>query len=532
MNHARPLNDRPAPPGLRLAPPVAATAASAAAEEAGCGWLALYLPALPLQVFERGLQTQLPLAVSERARILACNEAARGLGVRPGLGEGAARALAAGLRILRRRPAAERAALERLAAWAFGFSDWVSLEQGVPRPAAVVLEVRRSLRLFGGAEALYRRVIESAEALGWRVRGVLAPTPTAALVLARAGLHGVIGSHAAVRQALAERSPALLVTDAQARDDLARMGVRTVAALLRLPRAGLAERFGLPLLQRIERLLGERADPRRPFVPPTRFQAELELPAEVAGSDGLLFACRRLLDELGGFLAARQGGIQRLDWSLMHGEGRVSGFRLGTARLERDPARWLELLRERLERLALPEPVRAIRLESEPLVPLPPQDGDLFGDPAAVPNAAAALLDRLRARLGDEALRGLARVADHRPERAWRWTTPALGVGRADEDRQAAAAARPGGLARAERPLWLLPEPLLLEQRARRPWLDGPLALEGGCERIETGWWDGFEIARDYYIATNRRGERLWIFREIDGARRWFLHGYMGLPAC
>jgi protein ImuB len=78
--------------------------------------------------------------------------------------------------------------------------------------------------------------------------------------------------------------------------------------------------------------------------------------------------------------------------------------------------------------------------------------------------------------------------------------------------------------------LWLLPEPLPLEQHERRPWLDGPLAIESGCERIETGWWDGFEVARDYYVAITRRGERLWIYREMHGGRRWFLHGLMGMP--
>lgn len=69
----------------------------------------------------------------------------------------------------------------------------------------------------------------------------------------------------------------------------------------------------------------------------------------------------------------------------------------------------------------------------------------------------------------------------------------------------------------------------MLEQRNGRPWLGGPLALGETCERIETGWWDGFEIARDDYIATNNRGERLWIYREIRGERRWLLHGLMGM---
>lgn len=528
MNRARPLREPVDPPGLRLVLPPSPTACSTASDDHGCHWLALHLPALSLQVFERALQTPLPLAVSERARILACNQAAHALGIRPGVGDGAARALAETLRIVPRRPAAERSALERLATWALGVTDLVSLDLEAERPAAMVLEVRRSLRLFGGAEALFRQVTEAVRALGWRVDAVLAPTPAAALLLARAGMKGLVTSQAAVRQALAELPPVLLLQDRQALDDLDSMGVRNLGALLRLPRAGLAERFGLPLLHRIEQLLGERADPRRPFEPPARFHAELELPAEVGSTDGLQFACRRLLHDLASFLAARQGGVQRLDWWLRHADLAPTRFTLGTATLERDPERLLGLLRERLGRLRLPQPVRAIMLSAERIEPLPPSAGELLPTKSGHALSSALLLDRLRARLGDQSVRGLALVADHRPERAWRWGRPEV------DGATAGHRARPTGhdaalLARAERPLWLFPEPLPLEQRERLPWLDGPLQLGPGCERIETGWWDDFEVARDYYIATTRRGERLWIYREMRGERRWFLHGLMGL---
>lgn len=507
----------------------------------GCRWLALYLPALPLQLFERTVQTSVPLAVSEHEQIIACNDSARALGVMPGMSQAAARALAEDLRILQRRPAVERAALEQLATWALGFSDLVSLDLEAERPAALVLEARRSLRLFAGPSALHQRVSEEASALGWRVRCVLAPTPTAALLLAKAGMHGLVPSWAALRRAVAELPPALLLQESQADDastraDLASMGVRSIDALLRLPRAGLAERFGLSLVQRIERLLGERLELRLPFRPPERFEAALELPAEVLSTDGLVFAARRLIDALGGFLAARQSGVQCLRWRLMHADASATQFQLGSARVERDPEFWLMLLRERLESLALPQPVRAISLASDELTKLPARPGELL--PTATEDVAdALLLDRLRARLGERAVRSLALVADHRPECAWRWRSPAPTRSAAGRG-QGSAAAQHGSrsknapllLARAERPLWLLPEPLLLEQRQGRPWLDGPLALNQCCERIETGWWDGFEIARDYYIATNSRGERLWIFREMNGERRWLLHGLMGLP--
>lgn len=545
-------------------------------------WLALHLPALALEVYTRALPPadtesagqapadalsaeappaaarQPPLAVSEREHIIARNAAAARLGITPGLPDAAARALAAELRILPRRPAAERAALAGLAAWAYGFSDQVSLAP----PAALVLEAGRSLRLFGGAAALRQRVLAGVTALGWRARCVLAPTPGAALVLAAAGLGaepdaaaagagvsavGIVADPADLRRHLAALPVAVLDFTPAELDDLHRMGIARIADLLRLPRAGLAERFGVARLEQLERLLGERPDPRRAFVPPARFQARLELPAEVPDAAALAFACRRLIDELGGFLRARGAGVQRLDWQLHHADGPPTQMQLGSAAPARDPQHWLTLLRERLDRLRLRAPVRAIALRSERLRPLAPAHAELF--PADTGNATPdpALLDRLRARLGPAAVQGLAAVADHRPERAWRPCEPTLapaGASAAGHARHKAG--RTGGTSstgggrgespalgalagnRHDRPLWLLAEPVALGLRDNRPWLDGPLDLGAGCERIDTGWWDGFQVARDYYVARTAEGERLWVYRELRGAGGWFLHGIFG----
>jgi protein ImuB len=52
--------------------------------------------------------------------------------------------------------------------------------------------------------------------------------------------------------------------------------------------------------------------------------------------------------------------------------------------------------------------------------------------------------------------------------------------------------------------------------------------LLAGPERIESGWWDGADVQRDYYIASDRHGARLWIYRECAGTKPWFLHGIFG----
>jgi protein ImuB len=51
------------------------------------------------------------------------------------------------------------------------------------------------------------------------------------------------------------------------------------------------------------------------------------------------------------------------------------------------------------------------------------------------------------------------------------------------------------------------------------------VAVCEGPERIETGWWRGPHVQRDYYRVTDQAGRCFWIFRR-RGDRQWFLHGW------
>ncbi len=80
------------------------------------------------------------------------------------------------------------------------------------------------------------------------------------------------------------------------------------------------------------------------------------------------------------------------------------------------------------------------------------------------------------------------------------------------------------------RPLWLQAAREPLDQQRGRPRRHGPLELLRGPERIESGWWDGEDVTRDYYLARDSRGVLLWVYREFSGAGAggWFLHGVFG----
>jgi protein ImuB len=499
--------------------PAATPAAPAARPGAQPLWLALAFPALPLVAAGRAPAGPLVIAAGEGAArtVCACNAAAARAGIRPGQKLAAAHAFAAGLAVLERAPVAEARELRRLARWALGFTPCVSLEE----PDRLLLEVRGSLALFGGAAALLARVAAELEALGHAPALALAPTARAAIWLAYAAPGAVVESPAGLAGRLARLPLAATGWPQTVLEDCARLGLGTLGELRRLPRDGLARRFEPGVLAALDEAYGSKPAPRRRYLAPQRFHERLELPAELDGLPALLPYCARLLGRLEHFLRARAAGVSRLSLLLVHRDRRPSCVALGRALPAGDAAGWQALLRERLAREVLPAPVRALVLRSGASVALAGTSRALPGlgrrENAA---AAAALLDRLRARLGEAAVSGLGLVSEHRPEAAWRNVAPSAAP-------PAAAEPRATALPESSRPLWLLAAPLPLAEERGAPRHDGPLALESGPERIESGWWDGAGVARDYYVAVTRRGARLWIFRE-RGVRRWFLHGVFG----
>ncbi len=463
-------------------------------------WLALYFPALSVEIFSRGSAVPEPLAIAEkqggRMRVAACNAAALARGVRPGMPISAAQALAGGLVARARDPAAEQESLFGLAAWTGRFTPAVSLQP----PNGLLLEIGSCLRLHHGLDVLLAQVIAGLEEMGYQFTHACAPTAQGAWLLARAETEMVVRELAALEQAIAALPVNLLDQPADILDGLEKVGVHTLDDVLRLPRAGVVRRFGRGLLDELDRALARLPEARAFFVPPSGFARRLVLPAPVHEAEALLFAARRLLPELEGWLSLRQAGVQELELVCRHEDAADTMVKLGFVKPARDAGRMLLLLRETLAQIHLPAPVDAIVLDARRILPLTASNTDLF-QAQAREGDGNLLLERLRIRLGKAAVHGIAPAPDHRPERAWRHCEAGN------------ESTLPGNL---HRPLWLLPRPL--------PCRDGRLVLKAGPERIESGWWDGMDVARDYYVAQDPGGARLWVYCERMSGE-WFVHG-------
>ena len=552
-------------------------------------WMALHLPLLSLEAFCATLpedDRQRPVVLLDGHRVSAVNAAAARCGIRPGLKRATALALAADLLPGQADDARDAAALQAVAQTALAFTPSVTLQD----TQTVLLEVQASLRYFGGLAALHQRLLDALAPLGHpvphRVQVAAAPTALAAAWLARWQPPGrgclVQGAHAtqpATLQRLLDDAPlALLAAHPQHGPAWQAMGLHTLADLRRLPRDGLARRFGQGLLDDIDRACGPQADPREWLTLPVSFESRLELYARADSTEQVLLGAGVLLARLVAWARARQGRVAAFTLCMQHERGRHqvpiparaaprhpderslrpgdkaaalntqprtqphteprTELRIELAEPALDAAHLQLLLRERLAHCTLAAPTLELRLHCSHLVLAGAPNGELFPTRASESAGLARLLERLRARLGDAHVQRLVAVADHRPEHA-SLAVPAQGVGirtaSASGSASASAPARTFSSAALplHRPAWLLAEPLPLAERGALPWLQGrPLQLVSGPERIEAGWWDAAPTARDYFIAQAEDGSLVWLWRgrlpTLPGEIQWFLQGRFG----
>ncbi|MDM7456683.1 MAG: DNA polymerase Y family protein [Tepidimonas sp.] len=430
----------------------------------------------------------------QRIRIIACNKVAAACGIHVGMAASAAQALADGLIIRPRDPEAERASLQGMAMWAGRFTPSVTLAP----PNGLLLEIGGCLRLHRGLADLLQQVRVGVAELGYTAAMACAPTAHGAWLLAKAGLEKTVSDLAQLEQLLVGLPLALLEQPPAVIEALDHIGVSRLGDCLRLPRSGIVRRFGQALVDEIDRALGRQPEARARFVPPPSFERSIELPTPAHAAEALQFAMRRLLLELEGFLMQRQAGVAALEWVCHHERRDATVLKLGLAKPMRDAARIQLLMRETLGRTRLQAPVHTLALRAPQVLPLAAANTDLFQKTREADGEW--LLERLRIRLGRDAVHGIETTDDHRPEHAWR---PAQGTQRAAK-------------ANRHRPLWLLPRPL--------PRCVDAITLASGPERIESGWWDGGDIARDYYVAQDCNGTRLWVYCD-RASGKWYVHG-------
>jgi protein ImuB len=418
----------------------------------------------------------------------------------PQLAQEALGAEAPGAKRIADSAAIERAALERLAAWAYQWSSLVSYR--LPDGPLLWLELGASRTLFGGYAALLTKLEAELTQLGYSHACALAPSPTGAALLTQADQQRCVTTPSQLRSRLELLPLSLLALPQVVLAALHTTGLRRIGQLLALPAAAIARRFGPETSLYLRRLCATVSDPRPAWRMPATYRARFEFGSEVHDTTALLFPLRRLLLEFQGYLRGRDCAVLRFTLEFEHYHHAASAITIGMSAPARDAEQFLLLASERLQNVVLPAPVSALRLQALEFTAASVLQADFFGGDEQQLQQLQLLLDRLQARLGNEQVRGLRQQADHRPERAWHFVTP----------QQSTASPDTQGPAR----------PCTLLQNPRR--IEPPTLLLRGPERIESGWWDGGDATRDYYVARAADGAQLWVFQDLAGGA-WYLQG-------
>ena len=537
----------------------------------------------------KGLPFALVESGSKGLRLAAVNATARSFGLIKGTRLADARAQVPDLLSEPHEPEEDMSSLLGLCRWMERYSPWVAPDA----PDGILLDVTGVPHLFGGEARMIAEMKSRLAHYGFTAKSGLAETIGAAWALARyahplpqAGEEGDplrsngegegksntgspspphrlqrrVPSSPALRERTLEALPVeALRIDAEAVKTLRRLGLKTVGALMGIPRASLARRFrgetiGENVLLRLDELVGKRDEPLNPLNPVTSFMAHRALMEPVIHPEGLETVLVGLVNQLGALLEKEGKGALRLILKLFRSDGSRANLPVGFSAATHDPRHMLRVLRPKLETVDAGFGIDAMTLEARETGLAKVQQYGFMEDDSTL--AIEQLNDRVLNRHERE-LQALEEVESHIPERAEKALIRPAGTfspaSRTGEGKSKKHLLPPevgeGGRASARtdegpsRPLLIFETPEPAKVIAAVP--DGPpmrltwrrvtrrVVKSQGPERVAPEWWrlaQG-ERPRDYYTIEDEQGRRYWLYREGlygetgEEQPKWFVHG-------
>jgi protein ImuB len=564
--------------------------------------LSIWLPQLAIERWAKSADCApdapvvLTVEGTHGAVVHAVTKAAAERGARAGARLTDARALDPALVAVPADPEGDAALVQRLAKWAGRWSPLVEVDGDGLR-----LDVTGAAHLFGGEDELVRDVERRFAVLGLTARVAIAPTAAAAWALARfsssprrgegdspkaSGVRGVQaptpltlpalrtslplpGGERGLVEQLAPLPAAALRLDPDTIRTLERLGLKTIGALLTVPRLALARRFrgAEDVVDALDRMLGRKPEPltAAPADAPPRALIRLEEPA--LHPEAAPQALERLIPDLVQQLQERHLGARRLALTGFRVDGSIAMASVATTIPSRDPKHLARLLADKAAALDPEFGFDAFALIADWTEDLSAAQESLVEEPSGK-HELARLVDRLTVKLGSRAVRSPQRHESHLPERSSGWvaavhSSPSQ-MGRGTIPRRGnGGGVKDAGASHASTMLRMVPLPTPTAQGGIKPHhlLDCPESIdviyatpEGlprrfvwrrsvhdvaraeGPERVAPEWWRQPSSARlrDYYRVEDSEGCRYWIYREgvigdgRGGLPSWFIHGLFG----
>lgn len=505
-------------------------------------------------------------SIKSAQRIVAVNHAAEALSLRVGQTLADARAQYPNLDMVEDDPRANAALLETIADWANRYTPLVALDREAsafdksPLSSSLfkhglIFDITGCAHLFTSlsnptqnAETIMVADIKTKlNAQGFMVQTGLASTVGAAWAVSRFS-NGQIIKAGQEKPALNTMPIAALRLDPTIEAAMHRVGLKRIEQIIDLPRAPLANRFGLHLIRNINRALGDEEESISPRLPVPALMVERRFHEPISRADDIETILRKLAETLVVTLETRGEGARVVEASLFQSDGGVTRAQISTAKSLTNPDAIVTLFRDQLDeslerfsarRLTEADGFDVVRLSILLSESHNPEQTSFHQDEANTLNADLAhLIDKLGVRLGVENISRLSSGDSHQPEEA------ALRQRAVDGASNTQAWPSLHKDHPITRPIRLFDQPEEVETIAAIP--EGPplrfrwrhmlytVSLAEGPERISAPWWRNKGIkprfTRDYYRIEDEEGRRFWLYRDglyeeecVDP--KWYVHG-------
>ena len=368
-------------------------------------------------------------------------------------------------------------------------------------------------------------------------------------------------------------------------DLLHRLGIHCLEQLMDLPRDAIVQRLGDQVAYRCDQLLEDVDEPLQNLHPQEPYVATQLLPGRIGGPHVMCEVFEQLTQSLLKQLEKESRGVLQVTCTVemsRYGQRvyRDSGetrqdteiLTLGLYRPTMDLKHLSELFQLQWDRLGRVDEVYSFRVELTQTAIMQQKQLSLFDGQhnvqkgyrwQAPPNSfdsippakLVRLIDRLSSRLGKRRVLRASLKPEALPEYGFqlepianlniqRWCQQILAPQKNSPSKlgggpSSAGPCKTGWLLKQRKPvdslpIWYWKEPLEIQcqigRKENRPlkmlykghWQQ--ITRYWGPERIESGWWRGRAIRRDYYRVEIETGLRFWLYRGLPG-EHWFLQG-------
>ena len=418
---------------------------------------------------------------------------------------------------------ADRKSLATLVDWCSEFSPLVAVKE----PDSLYLDLDGVTHLYGDEPTLIDHLIQAFRSKGYRPQLAIADTPSAAWSAAH--FVDVPSTIVESPELLFELPVAALRLPDVTLEKLDRLGIHRIGQLAELPRKSLPSRIGQEVIDRLDCLTGDKSETLCVHRSPPVFEQQWLLDQATGHWETIKHIVHVLLERLASQLRQHGCGANRLSICFDCKDTRPTQIEIGLYRPSADARHFDSLAQTQLETNKFSSAVQCVTVVADQTEALEQLQDSLLADHRTNPRELAELVERLSSRLGENRVVRALPVDDWQPEKAFRYHS----CSRIRQNLDELSTKPPNSGEFGYRPLRMFFPPQPINVTAIIP--DGPparfhyrgeqhIANFWGPQRLETAWWRGACVRRDYYRVETESAHRFWLFRRLDDGQ-WFLHG-------